>query len=535
MGRPPGYLKLERAAFLAFEKVKMTISKKSSNFLKILKSLKFRGFVRFLTFFILLSFCFKISFADTNPKLTLDLVVSKALKTSGAFKALEAQKKLAESTLMQSQIPYVWNLEMGLDKLDNRNATSSPFSPKTIQSSGVSVGFSKYFSTGTTLTTKLRQTENSLGFAPASGVVIPDYKETIATLALSQNLWKDAFGSGIRNQEASLVVLNKAQELGYLESQKNYALGVIAQYYSAWLAQQKLKSNIESHKRKETLLRSVKLRSNIGTAESTEVLQTEAAVLLSETSLAQSQEDLNEKWRELIVLINLPDQLFSYPALQVNIEMSKSESSGDKVCADSLAAKIEIAESVEINRLKLKSALLNKDAAMAQQKSSLLLTAQLNSNGINADRSSSEIDAINGKNPSWALGLTWKKPLGDTLDEAQYKQAEAKLIQAEDEFRSSLDKQKIELIKACSEWKDVRLNLPRVELAQKKQSERAKLEQSRFSVGKSTAFQVIQAGDDATFAQYSYNQILVQNEILSWKLAYLTGQMKSEMDKWMNE
>jgi outer membrane protein TolC len=374
-----------------------------------------------------------------------------------------------------------------------------------------------------------------MSFPLTSGIVVPDYKENTVSFSMAQNLWKDAFGSASRELHEGLQLKAKAQDRAYKQSKAQYAMALINQYYSAWLAQQKLRSTLESHQRKQNLLKSTKIRLSRGTAEKPDLLQSEAVSLLSETNLAQVQAELDQKWRELIVNLNLPPAYLAFPASKVILDVSSKAVSWEKFCSSEMTEALEKAPSVDKARLDLLAAEKQKSAAISTQRAELQLRAQLESNGINSSMAESQTEAFANKNPSWAVGVVWKKPLGSSNEDVQALQASAHWIQAQAQYNTSLDDQKIALLQSCADWRDVEFNLPRLEFASKKQTERSRLEESRFRIGRSSTFQVIQAGDDATQSQLVHQQTQVAKELIHWRLMYLTGQLDSQLETWANE
>jgi translation initiation factor 2 alpha subunit (eIF-2alpha) len=59
-----------------------------------------------------------------------------------------------------------------------------------------------------------------------------------------------------------------------------------------------------------------------------------------------------------------------------------------------------------------------------------------------------------------------------------------------------------------------------------KQQERSRLEEERFKIGRTGTFQVIQAGDDATFAEFSLRTVEVERRMAAWKVRKQAGRAK---------
>jgi outer membrane protein TolC len=68
------------------------------------------------------------------------------------------------------------------------------------------------------------------------------------------------------------------------------------------------------------------------------------------------------------------------------------------------------------------------------------------------------------------------------------------------------------------------------ERAYRAQRERERLEEERFSVGRSQLIQVIQAADDAARAEVTYKATLAQHRFAAWNVRRLAGNLDGYLD-----
>jgi outer membrane protein TolC len=484
-----------------------------------------------LTLTLLLFFC-STAFAQNNQfKITLDDVVKSALLRTDTAKSLKAQKSLSESYSALADAQYNWNFEAEANRLDNRNENSTPFSPNSIQATGLSLGLNKYFSTGTRFGVKLQGSKNALGFPPAANTTVPDYYESIGSISISQNLLKDSFGSAARNTEKNYQILSEKNDLEYKQNVADYAVAVINQFFSSWLAQQNVFAAEKNLQTKNKLLQASQIKFSRGTAEKAEFLQAEAAKLVAEANLAEAEENLNRNWRELIIKMKFPEMYLSVPAKEIDLSYEKINLDVEKSCAASLE-NIEKTQQVQISKLGFEAATLQNKAVQSQTLPELSLNASLNSNGINKDLGESQNEVGSNTNPNWAVSLVFKKSLGNDANKASRIQSQAQLLQQQAEFSRVVDDQKVNFKKLCADLAITNLNIEKLNAVLNKQTERSKLEETRFRLGRSTVLQVIQAADDAVSADLAYKRSVASQQVLKWQIMNANNEIQKQIAQW---
>jgi outer membrane protein TolC len=167
-------------------------------------------------------------------------------------------------------------------------------------------------------------------------------------------------------------------------------------------------------------------------------------------------------------------------------------------------------------------------AASSLLKPDLSLTAQVANNAIDNtiadDQSLSEFTGLS--HPAWTVGVTLSMPIGFTAEKARKLSSTADLIRAESGAQQARDEHSTNWINRCMDLFRLERAHEQLQDAFNKQSERSRLEEERFRIGRVGTFQVIQAGDDATFAELNLRSIEVERRIAAWKVRRQAGQAK---------
>ncbi len=122
-------------------------------------------------------------------------------------------------------------------------------------------------------------------------------------------------------------------------------------------------------------------------------------------------------------------------------------------------------------------------------------------------------------------------PLGFSAERAEAVQARARLIRAEAQAAIAKDQHRVGWVNQCREFRLAVRNAAWIQEAFEENRERVRLEEGRFRIGRSNAFQMIQAGDDGANAEIQYRNAEVQKRVAAWKVLKLAGQV----EPWLQE
>jgi outer membrane protein TolC len=461
-----------------------------------------------------------------SQRLELDFVVGKAAKVSDSFRIVQSQRLTTEVASLQAQSALDWKPYVKVGATDDQRAPSNPFSTNRIQGNSVALGAQTYFSTGTAFSAELSKGQTELSFEnPAIGTI--EYGETKATLTVSQSLWQNAFGQGFRAQRDAAAQMAQVAEVVADDSTDDWMIGLIGVYYNAWLAKAQALAADTSLARRERLLSMVQVLASRGTAERPDLLQVQSAVDATRVQADRAAQTVGDVWRSLLTALKLPREWFKIDAKKVPIALDDPMKEALQLCGTegNIAAPPATNLSVKRARLQMDAASLADQASDSQLNPDLSFTAQLANNAIDntPDSDQSFSDFMDWSNPAWTVGVQLSMPIGFTAEKAQKLSSTADLIRAEAASQQAQDQHATEWVNKCLDLFRLNRSHAQLEAAYTKQRERAQLEEQRFRIGRSSTYQVIQAGDDATQAELAVRAMEVERRMAAWKVRRQAG------------
>lgn len=456
--------------------------------------------------------------------LTPEYVVGVGMKNSSSFKRILSNYPATEIPVLQQEASLDWYLDgqaLYLENFKEQSTTSVPTFPYTTQ---YDLGLSKAFSTGTSASVGLTLSEQRLKFA-----LMPEfkYKESTLKFELAQSLWKNFLGNGTRNSLTAAYLEKDAAELAILSEAEQWVLGLVGLYFEAWIAQKTAQSALDNLERKKILLNSTLAKYKRGTAEKPEKLQIESGVESARADYLQKKQILHNNWHALVVSLGLPRDLLTIdPAL---IPMSMPTAIDDSICQNfQIPTKTIAAQKAE---LEAKAARLNREAAKSNSGPEVSAFTKLNSNGIEDNFSSAFSESSHFENLEWGLGIKFSVPLGFKADKAAIRASIVKEKVSEAIATGEREQVEIDYRNTCEEVETLRQTKKFLTETVKNQKLRAKLEQERFDLGRTSMFNVIQASDDAAMAELTLQQIESKIQIAHWTLEKLSGELSTNIQK----
>lgn len=451
-----------------------------------------------------------------GKKLELKYVIARAAQSSDSFKAAYASLLTTDIAKLQAETALAWRPYAKYSSLNDRREAGNAFSPNRIENQSFSLGVSTAFQSGTKIQAEISHGNNL--------IVLPigqtfDYYETRSTLSLSQSLLADSFGQSSRALQRSAAKASEAQALTAREGLEDWSLSLIRLYYGAWLAQAQTRAAIEGYERKLRLKELLEIQTRRGTAERPDLLQVESATTSTLNQKEQNELKLQEQWRDLIIALKLNPEWTRINPLIIPIELDAPQLEAKALCGEE-GKVLPAPESLPLARAKLlaEAAQDSETRARALVRPNLDLQGSLFANGIAPTASQSLSDWRGQDFTGYAVGVTLSLPIGFSAEKAEALNATANWIRADAAHSIARDMNQTQWITRCMDLFRLERTAESFARTAKLQKERAQLEEQRFRLGRSGTFQVIQAGDDATFAELALDSIEVERRLTSWQI-----------------
>lgn len=462
--------------------------------------------------------------------ITLDVVVGRSIEASDSFQAVKAQASAIDAPGLRGRAPLDLRLFGNAHRVLNRNEPQTPFNPNRLTENRYSGGVETYFQTGTGLRAQVAHGPTEIGFLSTPAF---SYFETRGELAVSQNIWKDAFGYGTRRTARAGELLTEAAKHAFQESVEEWTTEIVQVFYGAWLAQARVRASETNVARRRRLSDITGIKSRRGTAESPDILQVKSALLHAQTLLAEAEQSLGDRWRGLVIQLKLPDSWIRIDPREIPITLDDPREPALGLCgAEGEAGRApESTSTTKKLDLQAEGARLTAESARNAVAPEVKLTGSLVTNGIDRDsRSITVTETRQLAHPAWTVALDLSIPL------FQYAERAAAHVAVADEERfSALSSDargglKLKWLNACQDLHRLEKSGALLAEAHESQLQRWRQEEERFRIGRTSTLAVIQSGDDATAAEWSLRQSEVERRLAAWRVRRLAGEYSAYLE-----
>lgn len=447
-----------------------------------------------------------LAFSSTGWTLDLEEYLKVVLQKNSQLKALELSKQASRNKRLAADIGYSPLLTLSGSYLSDKKQPSFIGNTETIATK-YSLGLSKKFKTGTSIKvfSDLSETQNKDIPTPTYAALLGQYSSGDLGVSITQSLNKDRFGqaSFLKSEQDDLIVRLEEQVIDL--QIKQYMLEAELAYWDYLYLLNEKKLREASLERAEKIEKWVSRRSFDGIADKSDLMNAKALSATRNLQLIMSKDELNAVSKRLKDFLELDDS-DPLPELVGQIERKRGLPLLDQKATQILRRDAYIAwlES----RLSAKAV----EAVEEDLKSDLSLAASYNTNSY---QSQGKIgDATNGitntSTPTTSVSLVWTYMFDNEAKKSAGQRARQESLASEAKSKKkrtdSLSAQE-ELVRR---YQEMSLKVDTAEQISNFQKERAKVEQDKYSKGRSITSQVIMSEQDAAEAELTLIKLKVE-------------------------
>lgn len=473
-----------------------------------------------------------------NKKVSLNVIIHYGLKVSDSYKVVASQDQSVDAAKLQAESALAPQVSFSGAHLTNGNEPTNGFSPTKITANSGTVGISKYFATGTSLSGEFDYSDTSQQYsddvAAFSSALPSEIKEAKGSFSLAQNLWKDSFGYATRRGLASAREQSKASKHGVEEAKEDWFINLASIFYSAWLSQEEAKAASTNRAIQERLLKITQVKRRRGTAEEPDLLQVQSALLSAQVAEDQAKQNLSEKWRQLVVALRMPMSWLKIDPMLVPLDLNNPFQDALRLCYHNNKAPTDQTATLLKQKSLFEAARLSLDQAENNNHPSLTASLNYITNGITQPNGTEEHsfaravqEASGGEHPYFLVGLELSFPFGFKAEKAAEQSARANKIMQEALWSQAKDNHEVDWLNRCGNLKRLSKAHRELSSAKAKQTKRASLEERRFRLGRTPTLNVIQAANDATRSSLTLSQLTVEQSLKAWEVKRQAGQLKN--------
>jgi outer membrane protein TolC len=459
-------------------------------------------------------------------RLTLEFVVRRAEKSFAPFQALEGDRMTLELPELRARASAAPRLNFGVRRLIDRNEPNNPFAPFANRTTTVFAGFQRGIAwTGTQLGLELQTGRTVLNFPTFA---FDPYFETRLGLSVSQSLWQSLWRGADRERLRSAEAGRLANRLQFEADSDRAARETIELYYRSWFAQAEVRAAQAALKNKRELREVTLVKNRRGTAERPDLLQADAAVSAAETQLSEAKRRLGDIWRLLVVTLDLPSELLELDPMLVPVDLDAPFATAEPLCRGYREAGFSTVEGLNllarIGAARAEEAARGAEALRTASGFDLQLRGTYAINGIDsASRGATWRQTLAQDFPAWSVELAASVPLGEDATAAEARSAAAQAVRARVLAEDERDRQAVDRVNRCLELEERQRAHAAAQRVHASQSERLRLEQERFRLGRSSLTQMVIAADDEVLAESQLQRAEVERRLAAWSVIGLEG------------
>ncbi len=454
--------------------------------------------MRFLVLFV---FAPAISFAmDLQEYLTLVQSKNKMVQ------AFERQKEAADLRNVSGDIGLVPVLTAGASYVEDKNPLGQFAMLQATESkvTDFNLGFSKKFSTGTTLglSADAAEYENP---GVVGLVALRKFGTGSLGASISQSLWRDLFGAGIQLRREQQGFASSAEKIRYELQSKQLLINAEQAYWNYLLTIESIKISRDSLERAKRIEAWTRRRVSDGISEKADLLQTQALVAARQLLLISSEDELAAAKQSLRDFLEL-EKGASLPEMSGNVSNSRALKSMIQVLRPNKGlpqiegSKVMLLEAY-VSKIDVQARKLAADQVEDAYKPDLVLSGAFQTHALDQTMPAAFGNSTSVDRPTSKIALNWTYMFDDEVKLA------ARSSVKKDAVAATLISDR-KMLESESSWSE--LNRRNTELTQqiamadqimKIQEERAKAETDLFNKGRTVTNSVVNAEEDAGTAK----------------------------------
>ncbi len=459
-------------------------------------------------------------------KVTLDLVLARAMESSDTFKVVQAQYPQILLPTLEAQAPFDFVLTAEVGALDNQNEPTFQFAPSRTTGFKTGLGLAKAFPTGTSLLLELTNQKSDITVGAFGNTLAYEPK---AKLSISQDLLQNSFGYGARRMLAAGRLMTQAKEAEFREGIQDWAFATAAIFYEAWSAQAAVATAHQTVLRRKKLLGITERKVARGTAEKPDLLQVKSAVLEDQIREKQAVLLLGDKWRSLIIALKLKKDWLNLNPEEIPMGLDEPVSGAMEACGSEAGLKPAPTSNYKVDSAKAASEAANLSFEQAKNAAlpSLQLVANVSNNAVDpADNGDALNEFLDLAHPGWEVGVKFRLPFGNSAAEARARSGIANKMLAEARAAVESDSLAMDWMNQCLDLHRLQKAYHMRQQAFANQRERAQLDHNRFAIGRIPTLTVVQSDDSAALAEAELHKSEVERRLAAWKVRKLSAQIQ---------
>ena len=461
---------------------------------------------------------------EEGLELTLPMILKGALNTA-QFKKLQLELLVKDNP--RARIAAQLDTQVGANiSLLSTHAESAagPLSIDNSQHYQLKLSHRKLFKTGTTLSAEWLLEHRATEFSAAQMPDNDNYQSQFA-VTLKQSLGRNRFGQTFTAQLDAARTQAQAVEQQVTVKMEEMLLGIVDIYYRAWLLREQFSAAQRQLALQRRLYKVTRAKYELGTAETTDLLQSKNAVTTARQRVRDTEKMLKDIWYQLVVPMRLPREYLKVEMAKLTLVLGHDTDFAVATCKDWQLQSYNNLSSAQLDFLHSSQDALQQRLFIQKDKlwPDIFVSLRLANNGADA----SFVKSLNGSflslNPTLALTAGINMTLGNHAAIVDLKDTLQQQHMTELSIEQTKDGLQLTALTVCERLQRLLSKEKTLRQVLHNDKQRVALLEERFNLGQVDAFSVIQAGGSVITTELQLQETVRDMTTSAWKIRRNAG------------
>ena len=457
-------------------------------------------------------------------QLTLPLILKGVLNTA-QFKKLQLELLVKDNARERVAAQLDAQVGTNVSLLNSHAQTAAgPFGIDNSQRYQLKLFHNKLLKTGTSLSSEWLLEHQATKF---SSEQLPDSNNYQSQLAFTvkQSLGRNRFGKAFAAQLEAARTQAQATEHQVEAKMEEMLFGIVQIYYRAWLLREQLSAAQRYLAMQWRLHKVTKAKHELGTAETTDLLQSKNALAAARQRVRDTEKMLKDIWYQLVIPLHLPSAYLNIEMAKLTLALERDIDFTTTACKDWQVRSYKNMRSAQLDFLHATQDALRQRLAVQKDKlqPDIFVSLRLANNGMDESFVKSFNNSFISANLALSLNAGISMTLGNHAALADLKDTLQQQHMTELSIEQTKDSLHLTSLTVCEQVQRLVTKEKILRRVLYNNKERVALLEERFNLGQVDVLSVIQAGGSVVDTEMQLQEMVQDMVISEWKIRRSAG------------
>lgn len=458
--------------------------------------------------------------------LTLPMILQGTLKTV-QFQKLQLQLLTKDSARVRVESQLEPRSGASLSLLNNHAQALGPTATDNAQHYQLKLSHNQMLKTGTALTAEWLLEHRSADFTMEQLPDSSSYQSQFA-FAVKQSLTRNFWGKSYQAQLDAARMQEQAIEQRVASETETMLMGIVEIYHRAWLVRERLAAARRNLALQWRLRKVIRAKSELGTAEETDLLQVKSAVAESRQRVRDSKKTLKDIWYQLVIPMRLPPEYLDVDVEKITIALESGQEFALATCKDWQQQNFDNLQTSPQMDFYKKSWEALQYRLMTQKERlypDIFVALRVTNNGMNESFGTSIFDSVFSADLTLSLTAGIEMTLGNHAARADLKDIVQQQHMLELNIAQLKDNLRLNALTGCDRVRRLLAKEKVLKRVLSNNKQRVALLEEKFELGQTEVLSVIQAGREVISTELQLKETVQDMAVSAWKIRQNAGQV----------